>query len=57
MSEKEREINGYKFVLEDGVINVYDDFQINRGSCPYYDNQDFNRRAYEIYFEKFSSTK
>ncbi|WP_339060800.1 hypothetical protein [Tepidibacillus marianensis] len=55
MSDKEREINGYKFVLEDGVINVYDEHQINRGSYPYYVNQDFYRRAYEIYFEKFST--
>jgi hypothetical protein len=54
MADKEREINGYKFILEDGVINVYDEHLNWKGSFPFYDNQDFNRRAFEIYQEKFS---
>jgi len=54
MENKERDILGYKFALEDGVINVYDENGNWKGFFPYYENQDFYRRTFEIYQENFS---
>jgi hypothetical protein len=48
---------GFKFVLEDGVINVYDENNVWRGTYPYYESKDFNSRSFEIYEEKLSDKK